>query len=60
MTEQRDELIELVIKEIVKDAHTRCFALNMDGLLRHVPDSDLEDFLSDEVVRAFWKKYPVS
>lgn len=60
MTEQREELIELVIKQIVEDASTRCFALNVEGLLRHVPDTNLEDFLSDERIQAFWKKYPVS
>ena len=60
MTEQREELIELVIKQIVDDANHSWLVLSLEGLLRHVPDSDLEDFLSDERLQAFCKKYPVS
>lgn len=60
MTEQREELIELVIKQIVDDVNHSWLVLSLESLLRYVPDSDLEDFLSEERLRAFWKKYPVS
>jgi hypothetical protein len=59
MTAQREELMALVIQQIQEDV-TRNTIVALEGLLYDVSNTILEDYLSDERLQAFWKKYPVS
>jgi len=59
MTEQRNELVKLVLEQIKADArsgNTSC----LESLLENIDNSLLEDYLDYNTVNAFWKKYPVS